>query len=83
MAFSVSELAKMSNGGASKSAGSEDFAYISQKVPSIMVALAAGQPDKGFKYPQHHPMVKFDEVALPYGSALFAYTSINWLLEHR
>lgn len=83
MAFSVSELAKMSNGEASKSAGSEDFAYISQKVPSIMIALAAGQPDKGFKYPQHHPMVKFDEVALPYGSALFAYTSINWLLEHR
>ena len=53
MAFTVEELNKMSGAGqTSKSAGSEDFAYISQKVPSIMLALAAGQPEKGYCYPR-------------------------------
>ena len=67
----------------SKSAGSEDFAYVSQEVPSVMLALAAGQPEKGYVYPQHHPMVKFDEEALAGGSAVYAYTAMRWLEEHR
>lgn len=78
-AFTVAQL---SAGGASGSAGSEDFAYVSQKVPAIMLALAAGQPEKGFVYPQHHPMVKFDEDALDAGSAVYAYTALRWLEEH-
>lgn len=82
-AFSVAELNAMSeNQNSSKSAGSEDFAYVSQEVPSIMLALAAGQPEKGYKYPQHHPMVKFDEAALTNGSAVYAYTAMRWLEEH-
>ena len=63
-AFSVAELNAMGGGSSSKTAGSEDFAYVSQEVPSLMLALAAGQPEKGYCYPQHHPMVKFDEDAL-------------------
>ena len=83
-AFSAEELAAMSGGGqSSKSAGSEDFAYVSQQVPSIMVALAAGQPEKGYLHPQHHPMVRFDEDALPAGSAVYAYTALRWLAEHQ
>lgn len=82
-AFSVAELNAMSGGGSSKSAGSEDFAYVSQEVPSIMLALASGQPEKGYGYPQHHPMVKFDEDALPVGSAVYAYTALCWLEAHK
>ena len=82
MAFSVAQLASMSRGQSSKSAGSEDFAYISHKVPTIMLALAAGQPEKGYCYPQHHPKVKFDEEALPYGSSIYAYVAMRWLMEH-
>lgn len=53
MAFSVTKLNSMSGGGqSSKNAGSEDFAYVSHKVPSIMIALASGQPDKGYSYPR-------------------------------
>lgn len=78
-AFTVSEL---SAGGVSGSAGSEDFAYVSQKVPSIMLALAAGQPEKGYVYPQHHPMVKFDPDALDIGSAVYAYMAARWLEDH-
>lgn len=82
-AFSVAELNAMSGDQqSSKSAGSEDFAYVSQEVPSIMLALAAGQPEKGYRYPQHHPMVKFDEEALAGGSAVYAYTAMRWLEEH-
>lgn len=82
-AFSAEELSKMGSGGkSSKTAGSEDFAYVSHEVPSIMLALAAGQPDKGYVYPQHHPMVKFDEDALADGSAVYAYTAMRWLEEH-
>lgn len=81
-AFSVAELNAMGGGGnSSKSAGSEDFAYVSHKVPSIMLALAAGQPEKGYCYPQHHPMVKFDESVLSVGSAVYAYTAMRWLSE--
>jgi hippurate hydrolase len=73
----------MSTGGqASGAAGSEDFAYVSQEVPSIMLALAAGQPEKGYRYPQHHPKVKFDENVLAGGSAVYAYTAMRWLEEH-
>lgn len=59
--------------------GSEDFSYISHKVPSIMLALAAGEPKNGYAYPQHHPMVKFDESVLAVGSAVYAYTAMRWL----
>ncbi|MGN0151730.1 MAG: M20 family metallopeptidase [Wujia sp.] len=83
-AFSVAELNAMSGDQQSnKTAGSEDFAYVSHEVPSIMLALAAGQPEKGYKYPQHHPMVKFDEDALAGGSAVYAYTAMRWLEEHK
>lgn len=82
-AFSVTELNAMSGGKSSKSAGSEDFAYVSQEVPSIMLALAAGQPEKGYSYPQHHPKVKFDESVLSGGSAVYAYTAMRWLQEHK
>jgi hippurate hydrolase len=83
-AFSVAKLASMSGGkSASKSAGSEDFAYVSQQVPSIMLALAAGQPEQGYAYPQHHPQVKFDESVLSGGSAVYAYMALRWLEEHK
>ena len=83
-AFSVSQLNAMGDGQkSSKSAGSEDFAYVSQEVPSVMLALAAGQPEKGYLYPQHHPMVQFDEDALSGGCAVFAYCAMRWLEEHK
>lgn len=49
----------------SGSSGSEDFAYVSQKVPSTMVIIEAGNG-----YPQHHPKVDFDESVLGLGAKL-------------
>lgn len=83
-AFTAGELSSMSSDKkASKTAGSEDFAYVSHKVPSIMLALAAGQPENGYCFPQHHPKVKFNEEVLPVGSAVYAYTAMEWLKEHQ
>jgi hippurate hydrolase len=82
MSFTVEELTSMSGAGqTSKSAGSEDFAYVSQEVPSIMIALAAGESQKGYCYPQHHPKVMFDEEAIPFGSSVYAYVAMRWLMQ--
>jgi hippurate hydrolase len=79
-ALSVAALGGSSTG---RTAGSEDFAYVSQQVPSIMLALAAGRPEDGYCYPQHHPKVCFDEGVLPTGSAVYAYMAYRWLLDNR
>ena len=65
--------------GGGKSAGSEDFAYVSREVPSAMLILAAGEKKKGFDYPLHHPKADFDEEALPIGAAVLANSAIKWL----
>ncbi len=73
--------AKNGGMGVSKTAGSEDFAYVSQKIPSVMLALAAGDVKDGYQYPLHHPKVTFDEDALYVGSAVYAYMAFRWLQE--
>lgn len=62
--------------------GSEDFAYISQEVPALMLALSSGEPSRGYTYPQHHPKVRFDEDVLPVGAAAFVYGALRWLEAH-
>lgn len=59
--------------------GSEDFAYISQEIPALMLALPAGTPEDGYHYPQHHPQVRFDEAVLPLGTAVFTGFALDWL----
>ena len=61
--------------------GSEDFAYVSREVPSVMLSLCAGSPDQGHTYPLHHPKVTFDEDALPMGAAALATLAVNFLSE--
>lgn len=62
-----------------KNYASEDFAYISNVVPSAMVMLAAGTPEEGHCYPLHHPKATFNEDALPIGAAVYANTAMEWL----
>lgn len=82
--FTVKSMTAAAGGKkVSKTAGSEDFAYVSHEVPAVMLSLAAGQAEKGHRYPQHHPMVTFDEGALYRGSAVHAYVAMKWLQEHK
>ncbi len=56
--------------------GSEDFAYVSHKIPTVMVALSAGCAKDGYVYPLHHPKADFDEGVLYRGSALYAAVAL-------
>ena len=77
-AFTTAEL---SGGKPARGGGSEDFAYVSHEVPSLMLALAAGEPSKGYPYPQHHPKVKFAESVLSTGAAVFVDCALQYLRE--
>lgn len=59
--------------------GSEDFAYVSQRVPSIMVALAAGDSRKGYEHPLHHPKMRLDTKAFVYGAAALAEVAMRYV----
>lgn len=83
MVFTTGQLADRSGEKTAKSSGSEDFAYVSHEIPTIMLALAAGNPESGYGYPLHHPKVKFDENALPFGASIYAYGAMRWLQEHK
>lgn len=63
--------------------GSEDFAYVGEKVPAVMVSCACGCRDDGYDSPMHNPMVRFDENGLAYSSALYASTAFNWLKRNK
>jgi hippurate hydrolase len=63
--------------------GSEDFAFVSEKVPSMLCMLSFGSPAEGYLYPLHHPKARFDESKLYLGSAVYAGVAMNWLAEHR
>lgn len=54
--------------------GSEDFAYISEAAPSVMIALSAGK-----KGALHSPYAVFDEGVLHRGSALLSYIAMRGL----
>ena len=59
--------------------GSEDFAYVSHEVPSIMVALAAGDAREGYEHPLHHPKMRLDPKAFAYGAAALAEVAMRYV----
>ena len=61
------------------SGGSEDFAYVSRLVPSVMIAVAAGDKKEGYKLPLHNPNVCFDKRALKIGAAVYAASALGFL----
>lgn len=74
MVLSAADLPGNTRGG-----GSEDFAYVSQQVPTLMLALAAGCSNEGFTHQLHHPKVRLDERAMPFGAAALAQCAIRFL----
>ncbi len=60
-----------------RSSGSDDFAEITSRIPSVYLFLSAGIPE-GEQYPSHHPKVQFDEAVLPLGAATLAYLAESY-----
>ena len=44
-----------------------------------MLALAAGNSQEGYTVPLHHPKVRLDETAMPFGTAALAHIAMRWL----
>jgi amidohydrolase len=69
-------------GGPKLNAGSEDFSFVSQKVPTVLCMLSLGSPEEGYPYSMHHPKAKFDDSKLFVGAAAYAGIAMKWLDEH-
>lgn len=67
-----------------KMGGSEDFSEVTVRVPSAFFVLGGGSPneDEAYKYPQHHPKIRFNEKSLPVGTAALAQGAVAWLNAH-
>ena len=63
--------------------GSEDFALVSQAVPSAYLIVGAGFPGTDKVRAVHNPKVEFNEEALPIGAAIFAGCAENWLKNNK
>ena len=59
--------------------GSEDFAFILEKVPGCFFFIGSANPQKGLDAGHHHPKFDFDEVILPRAAALMAAAAVRIL----
>ena len=62
-----------------KAMASEDFAFITQHVPSSYCLLGAAYTDGRTIYGQHHPLVEFNDEALPTASAIYSAVAMKYL----
>jgi len=59
--------------------GSEDFAYILEKVPGCFFFIGSANPEKGLDAGHHHPKFDIDETALLEGAALMTASIMDIL----
>jgi amidohydrolase len=58
--------------------GSEDFSFISQKVPSCYIHVMSKSPE-GKHYPEHNENVVFDDESVFYGVATYTKIALSYL----
>ncbi len=56
---------------------SDDFAFVSQSVPTVYFML--GCKERDCSYSHHNPKVVFDETAMVYGVGMHAQCAFDWL----
>ncbi len=59
--------------------GSEDMAFMLDKVPGCYFLIGSANTEKGLNYGHHHPKFDFDEQALPRAAALMAASAAELL----
>jgi amidohydrolase len=57
----------------------EDFAYYLQQRPGAFCFVGAGNPERGIRYPHHHPLFDIDEEAMKVSAALLIETAMSYL----
>lgn len=60
------------------SMGGEDFSAFSDIVPATYTWIGAGNEEKGYDYPHHHPKFAFDEDSLLIGVKMFVGVAVNY-----
>lgn len=60
----------------------EDFAYYLQQRPGAFCFVGAGNEEKGFIYPHHHPRFDLDEEAMKVSAELLIRSALSYLKEH-
>ena len=65
-----------------KLTGSEDFAYLMEKVPGFYGFIGALNREKGIVYSNHNDKFTVDEDALHRGAALYAQFAVDYLAEN-
>lgn len=68
--------------GGAHGMGSEDFAEITQQVPSAYYMMGAGPAEESRRLGQHNPKVEFNEAVLGIGAGIYAQTAMDWLAEN-
>ena len=68
--------------GGAHGMGSEDFAEITQQVPSAYYMMGAGPAEESRRLGQHNPKVEFNETVLGIGAGIYAQTAMDWLAEN-
>ncbi|MEW4411599.1 M20 family metallopeptidase [Clostridium sp. AN503] len=79
----AADLRTAFGGALRRLSGSEDFAAISEKVPSSIALLFMGNTQAGYKYGNHHPKSRFNDDFLYVGAAVYANTAIEWLKKNK
>lgn len=59
--------------------GSEDFAEITQRVPSAYFMMGAGLKEEEKRLEKHNPKIEFNEEVLSTGAAIYAQAAKDWL----
>lgn len=67
----------------SSGGGSEDFAYVSHRIPVTSFMLSVGNYNDGDIYSVHNPKAKFDDSVLWRGTAAYAQIATRWLEENK
>ena len=67
--------------GGAHGMGSEDFAEITQKVPSSYFMMGAGPVEESRRLGQHNPKIEFNEDVLHIGAGIYAQAAMDWLEE--
>lgn len=62
--------------------GSEDFAFISEQIPSSYFCLGCAVTDPAHAIGPHNPKTVFDEACLPLGAACYAQAALSWSQEN-
>ncbi|SFS66156.1 M20 metallopeptidase family protein [Marininema halotolerans] len=60
----------------------EDFSYYLHKIPGCFAMVGAGNEEKGYTYPHHHPRFNFDERVMKTSAELLIRSGIDYLTTH-